>query len=90
MNLLLILLFYVITSRHMEGAEFKFWIDRLSDMISEHYEGNERYSDWYWKPSEYYLDDFAKFINDLYVRDQFVKYISPEVLSASFVRANVL
>ena len=68
--------------KHMEGAEYQFWINYLNDIFLKHEVGMPTFK---WDSlSQDYLADFAKFADDLYVKNRYVKYMSPEVC---FMRA---
>ena len=66
----------------MEGAEFKYWINRLNYLFETH--GiNDETNFWNSQTLEEdnlaYFEDLSQFIKNLFFDNRYVQYVSPEV-----------
>ena len=76
----------------MEGAEFKYWINRLNAILTKYKVAfKEHTRAWDWEhPDTGYIDEFNQMVDELLLSNRYVKYVAPEVFSRILKALNIV
>ena len=66
--------------RHLEGAEYKYWIDKLNEILIKHKVNTNAWKESESSGSSDLADDFARLVDQMFDKNSYIKYMSPEVL----------